>query len=309
MNPSDMTDKQLKAEIEELQGYVDYLNTEEAEAEYVQKAKDLLATLFDKWSELASYIETQQTIAREDNVVFGPHGRPRHIWGYYHPDRFVQYAMDRRVFNSLSQGFASDIGYVAIFLVYKTLFEFKQRGFDLDFKQANAVHDSAKSDIPFPVLPLAIYIQEHAMISMSADYYYEHFGIWPKAMYGCDVEAGPHEADMTEYNKRPRDLAAFVQVIGEKCNIPQRIIDSTKEDCKVLAKLRLNELRETNHKPSPKTADMSLILSDKSGKRLNPDREQWFNQIVPDLNMWKTLDTEYEVDPQDGVLVLTEGKV
>jgi DNA polymerase I-like protein with 3'-5' exonuclease and polymerase domains len=289
--------RELKAKINELsdkerlqlqrdEQQVAYLYSEEAEEEYIQKAKDLLKTLFDKWSVLAEYIENLQKTAKKENVIFGPHGRPRHLWGYFHPDKFVRFAMDRRAFNSISQGFASDIGYIGMYLFYEAMWLFKSKGFDMKTKQCSAVHDSQLNDCPYVVLPLVLYLTEHCMVGLNAQYYKNKFDIWPQTMYSCDLEVGPDESDMETYNKRPRDLEAFCRKIGIKCNIHPDIVEKVAADARTIGKLRLSELRETTNLSDENKPDVCQLLTN----------SETFDRIVPSLNMWKSLHRYYEED-------------
>lgn len=284
----------LKREYDKKTQELAYLFSEEAEEEYIGKAKQLLKTLFDKWSVLADYIEALQKFAAENNVIHGPHGRPRHLWGYFHPDRFVKFAMDRRAFNSVSQGYASDIGYQAIYLMYTELFRFKSQGFDTDIRQCNAVHDSAMSDIPYPMLPLALYLQDHSMTTLSRDYYEDNFKIYPTTLYAMDVDAGQNEAELTSYNKRPDDLAAFVEEVGQKCNIPQHLIDAAKKDAIVLGKLRKRELEGSTYLAKKKKRD-TYSLAD----------AQVFQNTIPSLRMWDMVNTYYN---DEGLLIEKKSK-
>ena len=280
-----LTDQE-KLQLQKDEQQVAYLYSEEAETEYIQKAKDLLKTLFDKWCILAEYIKNLQKTAKRENVIFGPHGRPRHLWGYFHPDRFVRFAMDRRAFNSVSQGFASDIGYIGMYLFYETMFMFKSKGFDLKTKQCSAVHDSQLNDCPYVVLPLVLYLTEHCMVGLNAKYYKDKFGIWPETMYSCDLECGPYESNMEGYNKRPKDLSDYCRIIGEMCNIHPDVIEKVCADAETIGKLRLSELRNTTYLADENKPDVCELV-------VNPET---FDIIVPRLEMWKSLNRYYNED-------------
>lgn len=276
LKPGEITDEELRR-VQKLEQEVAYLYSKEAEEEFIDKAEKLLKALFTAWEVLADFIDEQQKIAKKNNVVFGPHGRPRHLWGYVYPNKSIGSGMDRRVFNSISQGFASDIGYVGIYLMYTFLYEkFTSRGYVSQIRQCNAVHDSSMSELPYPALPLAIYLQEHSMLTLNYTYYREKFGIKPKTLYGFDVECGINEAELSSYNTRPQDLPEYIKQLGIEADMPKSMIKKAMEDAKTIGKLRLRELKKKDHEYCG----------------LNSDKV-WDN-IIPSLNMWKMIEKNYD---------------
>jgi len=247
LNPKEDKDKLSEKEIKKLQKQLRRLRTEEAADEYFQKAKDLLEVLYDKWEVLTKFIEREQKKAAANNVVFGPHGRPRHLWGFMHFDKFVSFAMNRRVFNSEGQGYASDYGYTGIYLAKKARWDlFESKGYKVDIMQTNAVHDSSFNDLDFKFLPLAVYLQEHAMISETSAYYKEHFGITPKSQYGFDMEIGLSEDDLMNWNGRYEggkdSLVDIIKHYGPLTGYKPDEIEDILHDCKILGRLRMEEL-------------------------------------------------------------------
>ena len=168
-------DKDSK-EYRKLSNQVRYLKSEEASKDYYEKAKDLLRVLSRKWDGLTEYIENLNADVAQSHILFGPHGRPRHLWGHISPDKFAGYAMDRRGFNSMSQGYASDIGYVAMYLMDRVKWDlFDSRGYKTDMLLCNAVHDSAINDLHFRFAPLYMYLQEHCMVYLAREVLQETF--------------------------------------------------------------------------------------------------------------------------------------
>lgn len=259
-----------KAKKKELKKQLNYLRSEQAADDYRQKAKDLLKVLYKKWAGLTKFIEGQQEIAQVNNVVFGPHGRPRHLWGYLHYDKFIHFAMNRRVFNSQGQGYASDYGYTAIYLAKKAYYDlFISRGYKIDILQDNAVHDSSFCDMAFQFLPLYTYIQEHAMISLTQEYYKKHFGITPITQYGFDLEIGVSEDDMMGWNGRMDDMEKIIREMAPKSGVSDEVLQATLHDNKILGMLRLEELR-----------------SDEPYRMTLADQHIW-DRIVPRLKCFK----------------------
>ena len=254
--------KDLKKRLKVARKELKYLESAKAEKDHIQTATELLDTLAERWAGLTAYIEKAIKSTRKKNYLIGPHGRPRHLWGYLYPDEYVGYAMDRRVFNSVSQGLASDIGYVSIYLTYKFLFQLRQRGFVCDIVQYNAVHDSAFADLAFEFLPIYTYMQEHCMITLTNRYYEKYFNMVPECQYGFDLEMGLNEADLREWNKRPHDLPAYCEQMGEVTDASKKSIRKTVEDGERIGQLRLRELKENRGEcfllDKPKEADLFL---------------------------------------------------
>lgn len=237
-------DKATKAE---LTTKLKYLRSEQAAQDYHEKAVELLKVLSKKWGVLTEFIENEQATAQETNVVFGPHGRPRHLWGYLHFDKFVHFAMNRRVFNSEGQGYASDYGFTGIYLAKKAYWDlFESRGHRIDLMQDNAVHDSSFCDMDFRLIPLYAYVQEHAMISLTQQYYKKHWNIVPTTQYGFDIEFGIDEADMMGWDGRSDSLAKIIEEMAPKAGISEKVKNEVLKDNELMGRLRMEELRSKN---------------------------------------------------------------
>lgn len=279
--PANDNNKMSPRAVRDLEKRIRYMKSEKAAEEYFQRARDLLEVLYDKWSTLTKFINREQKKAQAHNVVFGPHGRPRHLWGYLHFDKFVGFAMNRRVFNSEGQGYASDYGYTGIYLAKKAKWDlFESRGYTMDTMQTNAVHDSSFNDVAFRFLPLAVYMQEHAMISLTQQYYKQHFGITPTAQYGFDIEIGISEAGVTSWNgrsdsfdlpggKKSWGMIDLLTKFGTETGASETEIANAIADWNRLQRLRLEELHSKN------PDHMSLYQP-----------EIW-NRIVPHLHCFK----------------------
>lgn len=227
-----------------------WLRTEAAEDFYLDKATKLLKTLYGKWAVLDEFIKNEQEKARVNNVVFGPHQRPRHLWGYLHFDKFIGFAMNRRVFNSEGQGYASDYGFTTLYLSKKMQWKLTRRGYHIDNMQTNAVHDSGFNDCEFKFLPILMYIEEHAMIGETEKYYNKYFGITPKTQYGFEFEIGVCEAEMKAWNGRLEggkdNLIDLIKHYGPQTGYSAKEIEDVIHDAKIIYGLRMEELRSKN---------------------------------------------------------------
>ncbi|QIG70349.1 DNA polymerase I protein [Rhizobium phage RHph_N28_1] len=264
-----LTDKERRT----IEKQVRYLKSEAGWEEYLAKSYDLLATLKEKWGILTKFINKEQKKAQKYNVVFGPHGRPRHLWGYLHYDKFIGFAMNRRVFNSEGQGYASDYGFTGIYLAKKAKWDlFDSKGLTVDSKQTNAVHDSSFNELEFKFLPLMAYLQEHAMVSKTKEYYKKYFGIESTTDYGFEFEVGISEDKMETWNGRadmpegmasgekdPKSLVELIKYFGPQVGYSEDEIKHVIHDAKLLGKLRLEELHSKN--PNKMTLEEDHIYS------------------------------------------------
>lgn len=260
-------------EAKKLKALVQYLKSEDAQQDYYEKAVELLDVLAKRWKGLSEHIEELCAEVRVEHVLFGPHGRPRHLWGHISPDKFAGFAMDRRAFNSKGQGYASDIGYQAIYLMNQAKWKlFDSRRLKTDILTINAVHDSAMNDMAFQYFPIYTYLQEHSMTTLAEGFYKKHFGIKTRSHYGFDMEAGMNESNLISWNKRPADLPDFTKKLGEMSEVSPKMLKKTVEDAEIIAELRLGELK-SNHK-----GYVMRLLDD-----------SWYDRFVPRLNCFQSL--------------------
>lgn len=183
---------------------VDIKDTEE-------KAKALIKKLFERWSAGARWLKaTQQQAARTFRAI-SPLGRVRHLWGYLHFDRGVHASMDRRGPNSIIQGNASDLGFMASACLRRLVWNmFQKRGEDLSLRQINSVHDSGTHACRLEELPIALYLIEHAMTTEVHRRCRDVFKHPLVVDLDIDVEIGGSEGSMDGWDLRYDAVLPFI---------------------------------------------------------------------------------------------------
>ena len=124
-------------------------------------------------------------------------GRVRHLWGYLHPERRIQGDMDRRGPNSAVQGMGSDLGYVGGYFVRKLVWEFFiSQGYDFDYVQCNAVHDSTEAETAFEIIPIVEYLSHHGFTTCVHRWMRGTFGVTLNVGLEMDAEIGACLAEL-----------------------------------------------------------------------------------------------------------------
>lgn len=211
-----------------------------------EEAQALLDKLFENWSGVKKWIDHVHETANETFMVHYPNHRVRHMWGYLSSDKWVHFAMNRRAVNSPIQGFASDIGVVAIDELNRWIHEnIWLRDYEFDFQTINMIHDAQYNETAFESLPLGVYLTEHAMSSLPMDYYKREFGYKISIPLGYDLDFGLNWADLKEWDKRAESLFDMIGKLGQETGK-----DATPviEDAKKIMKIRTQELRENPYK-------------------------------------------------------------
>lgn len=172
------------------------------------EAQALMDTLFETWPEAKDMMDDLQRTGAKQLRVFSPLGRPRHLWAYLHPDKYVQYAMNRRAPNSVVQGCASDIGYDAAYLIQKEIYNtFLRHGLAFDGRLQLMVHDSFTNEVSLRYAPIMMYIQEHGMTTLVMEYLENTFGFKINIPFGFDMKLGLNEGAMKKWSEMRYDAA------------------------------------------------------------------------------------------------------
>lgn len=211
-----------------------------------EEAQALLDKLFENWSGVKNWIDMVHETANNTFMVHYPNHRVRHMWGYLSADKWVHFAMNRRAVNSPIQGFASDIGVVAIDELNRwTDQNIWKRGYDFDFQTINMVHDAQYNEVAFEQLPLGIYLTEHAMSSLPMEFYKREFGYKLSIPLSYDLDFGKSWADLKEWDKRPDSLFKLVGELGQAIGKdPEPVI----QDAKRIMNVRMKELKADPYK-------------------------------------------------------------
>jgi intein/homing endonuclease len=178
--------------------------------EYAQELQDTLFAMFPKGAE---YLTDTHKLGQRDLFVTTPLGMRRHLWGYLHTRKGVINAMNRRGPNSIIQGVASCIGIASIRLMQKLAWHWfikhdvKWPGFTI----SNYVHDSCKSEIPLHLLPIYLYMIEHASTTLVHKRFREVFGYKMSVGLELEFQLGGASSALSKWNFLGDSLRTIVE--------------------------------------------------------------------------------------------------
>lgn len=143
-----------------------------------REAEVLLTKLFTTYKAGGDWIKQTQADTKVSLTARSPIGRVRHLASYLHQSDVVKNSTERRMCNSVIQGFSSDLGYAGGRLLQQVVYKFfQEKGFPLDLYQNNTVHDSVEAVTKFEHLPISLYVVEHAFTTLVAQKCRKLFGI------------------------------------------------------------------------------------------------------------------------------------
>lgn len=221
------------------------------------QGQDVLTRMFAAWPEAKDWLADTRDAARSALETLSPSGRKRHLWPYLHANPRVQDAMDRKGPNAVIQGIASEVACVAAHLGGKFEWDtFVKHGLPLKKRLANLVHDSQSSQVPLHLLPVAAYVTEHSMTSMTIPFYRKRFGFDILSPSGIDIEYGFNDAEMLKWKDMRFDtMREHFAKLFETCKAPKRVQKAALHNLKVVQKLREAELRKDPYKMLPQAKD------------------------------------------------------
>lgn len=210
------------------------------------EAQALIDRLFEVWCKSKDWMDNVQEDGSVEFVVFSPIMRPRHLYGYLHPDKWVGFAMNRRGPNSIIQGFASDIGYQASDCIQEEIFKtFLRRGMKFTGKLLIMVHDSLTNETKLSHAPVMSYLIEHGMTTLVQNRLNDVFNFEVTVPFGFDMEMGVSEGSMKKWDDKRFDTAEEIYRGLAKDNA---LLKPQLSDCmhnlEWIRKVRERELRD-----------------------------------------------------------------
>lgn len=208
------------------------LNISEAQATM------LLKKLFDTYKVAGDWIESTKAKASSETLVArSPIGRIRHLASLLHQNREVISSSERKICNSITQGFSSDMGYAGGRLLQQVVYKgFQQAGYNLHLFQNNTVHDSVEAITKFEHLPLSIYLVEQAYTTLMHLKYKHIFKMDWKIESEMDFELGCTVGSVKKF-----DWWELPNILEEALNYSQEKLGYT------YTPEELNEIRSKFH--------------------------------------------------------------
>jgi len=238
--------------------------------------KELQDTLFAMFPEGADYLQECHKVGKRDLHVTTPLGMRRHLWGYMHNRTGVINAMNRRGPNSVIQGVASCIGIASIRLMQNMLWHFfVKHGVNFPmFTISNYVHDSCKSEITIHLLPIYLYMIEHASTTLVHKRFREVFGYKMSIGLELEFQIGPASSELTKWNFMGDSLVEIVtktldwqeKELGyDYKEVRKSIMKKFKTNWRIISDIRRKELIDSLKSQKPTE---TMIVNEKNARNL-----------------------------------------
>lgn len=167
-----------------------------------EEAQKLMDKLFETWSGAKKFMDDTVERGSKRLRVFSPINRPRHLWAYLHPDKWVGYAMNRRGPNSIMQGFAADIVHQSGYCLQEETYQtFIKPGLKFDGQLLLMVHDSMTNEVMFKFAPVMMYLVEHAKTTLVMQRLKKVFGLDIEIPFGFDMGMGLSEGSIEKWKE------------------------------------------------------------------------------------------------------------
>lgn len=230
--------------------------------EYAQGLQD---TLFEKFPRGAKWLRQVERNGQKNLYVESPLGAQRHLWGYLHTRKGVVNAMNRRGPNSIIQGVASSIGISSIRIMQKLIwFMFTKQGVPFHWRSTiNYVHDSVESETKYHLIPIYLYLIEHASTTLIHRRYRKIFDYKLNIGLELEFQLGASVDRVSKWNFMADSLFAKIEQemkwqkeeLGYKPDFKH--IDLARHNWKIIADVRKEELAESVK--SKKPAEIMLL--------------------------------------------------
>ncbi len=225
-----------------------------------EEAQALQDTLFEKFAQGGGWIKGFQEFGRQNLYIETPVGMHRHLWGYLHARSSVLNAMDRRGPNSSIQGTASNIGVASMRIMNRLIWEyFIAQGLHFPHDQVvNYVHDSVKGEVEIQLIPIYLYLMEHASTTLIHKRMRETFGYKMKVGLELEFQLGASGDRSDKWNFMENDLMKRVrkEIEWQNETFDYRLdvdayLDAVKHNWDLVTPIRLEELRRSVKSSEP----------------------------------------------------------
>jgi len=237
--------------------------------EYAQELQD---TLFSSFDAGAKWLHTTHESGQENLFVESPLGFRRHLWGYLHTRQGVVNAMNRRGPNSIIQGVASNIGIASIRIMQSLIWNYfiKQ---DIPFfwrSAINYIHDSVESETKTHLIPIYLYLIEHASTTLIHRRFQKVFGYNLDVGLELEFQVGASLDRVNKWSFMPSELFDTIEneMKWQQENLGYKYAKDTMQKVKhnwnIVSQLRRKELEESVKSKRP--SDIMLLTEKNSAK-------------------------------------------
>lgn len=208
------------------------------------------------------FIPNNNKQGREVQVLEAPNGHIRHLNGYFldmTPSKFnhdvkvepLAYSRsDRQATNSLIQGFASEVGCMAGYLLNKLMWYLEKNGVHTGFMYDNVVHDSVETEVKFEHAPAVMYAIESAYTNLVSREYEKLFDFKMIADLSVELDIGAaYTVDkLYTWDWSEANLIEHMNKIAEDAKDRFEVTEAMKKkfmkNWKIVKKWRLLEMKE-----------------------------------------------------------------
>lgn len=206
---------------------------EEDRTEYAQGLIDKLLTEFPR---CANWLTKMQDLAENKFYVYSPIGRVRHLFAAMTQDRTIVGRQVRRGMNAPIQGFASEVGIKASYLIMdayyqkaKTLCAFLGVTDLKPIKFNRAVHDAVYMSVPFEMVIPFIHIMQHQATYGVAQAYNKEFGLKFTVEPEIEIEVGVRDSMSYKWDWSLPELRRIIEKAVDD-GIEQKIYTQSREE-------------------------------------------------------------------------------
>lgn len=219
----------------------------------VEDAQELLNQLFRAFKQGGEWLKSSIKGARETFKVVSPVGMVRHLWAYLHNKPGVHNAMDRRGPNSIIQGLASQLGVSSMRILQDLCWNFlTSKNKKADWRiSTNYVHDALEWTSEFHLLPLKLYMVEHASTTLLHEKFTNEYDMEFGAPLELEFKLGPSMDALKKWSWGPNELLKLVEETMDwqenNFNVSfnqKEIMKALKHNLDIIMPLRQKELQE-----------------------------------------------------------------
>lgn len=185
------------------EGLKSFLEVDHGIVKTIEECREARETFFKGYSELPKYYESAKRFARRNMYVESPLGRRRRLPGIKNSEQKIRGEAERQCVNFPTQSFSSDLGLIAMYLLYK-----ESMGAMWFIHDAVVMHTSL-DDLRAKVRRMKEIVQVD-----SAGYIWDNFKLNVGYPIECDVKIGTTWANMVDSSKYFDEVEEHAEAVG-----------------------------------------------------------------------------------------------
>lgn len=194
--PPELTTRERMLQIKKRVQEIDEAIIASQEKDWTAYASDVMKKFFGASKKVEEFLQNSVDQVTKYSHVVAPSGRVRNLWRTIVGKPQVIAAAARRAQNSPIQGFSSEMGCVAAYLILRSSYLYLKKFGDLaDYpKYCRAVHDANYYCVPYAAILPFIHIFQYEMTQGVADWYEKLLGLKFTIEPEVEMDIGAHDA-------------------------------------------------------------------------------------------------------------------